>query len=133
MQYLVTLATRVMSSSNTPVHIFHDSVSVLVVVEPGSGFLDGCNSHICLLLVLKDKGQLLKSATEGLREQEVDEHVLKGQPGAVEDQPAPLDVVQADRVNECGKEICKTAPKLEVSYPTGPFCEGPQFNEVGVG
>lgn len=57
--------------------------------------------------------QLLKSAVRGLREEEPHKHNLKGQPTAIRDEPLPADVVQANRVDECGEEIGHASKELE--------------------
>lgn len=66
-------------------------------------------------------------------EHEVDENVLEAEPAAVEDEPAPLNVVETDGVDKGGEESSQSAPKLEVGNATRTLCKGPQLDEVSVG
>lgn len=69
----------------------------------------------------------------GLGEEEVDEDNFISEPAAVRDEVLPADVLEANGVDEGGKETSQAAEKLEDGDTARAFSVWPNFDHVGCG
>jgi hypothetical protein len=91
---------------------------------------DGLVGLLCELLIFEQECKFLEGSVGGFGEEEPDKDDLVDKEDAVYDKPLPLDVVEADRVDEGGEESSSTTPELEESNTTVTLHVGPYLDQV---
>ena len=132
------------------VYILHGGRGLVLfelIVYPSSSFLNRCNCSVGLLLVLENWGSLARiidkeyklteskffqSSAECFGEQEPNKNNFKREPAAVNNEPSPSYVLQANRIYKGCEECCQPTKQLEKCDTSRSFGKGPKLDQVGV-